>query len=147
MNFTGPGNAPVGYPNDPSRNDAFEVDGPGGAAFNKFAEHVYAFNWTPGKIDWFVDDQPIHSFSGEPQNMVASQSAKIMMNLWVFASSAAFGDPTKNTYPMVAKYDWFRFYKLDTETTYPCSPTPGCLPAADKTSSSQNNPKEVNYGK
>jgi hypothetical protein len=145
VNFTGPGNAPVGYPNDPGRNDAFEVAGPG--QFDKFAEHVYAFNWTPGKIDWFVDGQMIHTFSGEAQNMVASQSAKIMMNLWVFASSAAFGDPTKNTFPMVAKYDWFRFYKLNTETMYPCKPTPTCLPDADKTASSQNNPKEMMYGK
>jgi beta-glucanase (GH16 family) len=146
VNFMGPGNSPVGYPNDPGRNDAFEVNGPG--QFDKFAEHIYAFNWTPGKIEWFVDGTSIHTFTGEPQNMVSSKSAKIMMNLWVFGSSAAFGDPTKNTYPMTAKYDWFRFYTLDgMETMYPCKETPGCLPAEDKTGSSQNNPKEVNYGK
>jgi hypothetical protein len=71
------------------------------------------------------------------------------MSLWVFGGSGAFGDPSKNTYPMVAKYDWFRFYELDSELepTYPCDATPGCLPAEDKTVSSQNNPKEVSYGK
>ena len=74
-------------------------------------------------------------------------SFRILMNsLWIFASSAAFGNPAQNQYPFSAKYDWFRFYKLDSETTYPCSPTPACLPAEDKTKSSQNNPKEQAYG-
>lgn len=145
VNFTGPGGE-VGYPNDPARNDAWEAAG--GAGFDKFAEHVYAFNWEPGKIEWFVDGESIHTFTGEPENQVSNKSAKIMMNLWVFGGSGAFGDPTKNTYPMVAKYDWFRFYKLDSamEPSYPCAATPGCLPDEDKTASAQNNPKEVNYG-
>ena len=60
---------------------------------------------------------------------------------------SAFGDPAKNTFPMVAKYDWFRFYQYDMDKMYPCTGTPGCLPADDKTASSQNNPKEQNYGK
>lgn len=145
VNFSGPG-GPVGYPNDPARNEAWEASG--GVGFDKFAEHVYAFSWTPGKIEWFADGNLIHTFTGEPMNPVSDKSAKIMMNLWVFGGSGAFGDPTKNTYPMVAKYDWFRFYKLDgaMEPTYPCIATPGCLPEEDRTTSSQNNPKEVNYG-
>ena len=72
------------------------------------------------------------------------------MNLWIFFSNAAFGDPTKNTYPFVATYDYFRFYKWNQETTYPCSPTPTCLPATDYqvkgvTEGSQNNPNETGY--
>lgn len=145
VNFTGPGNAPVGYPNDPARNDAWQASP--GSTFDMYTEHVYAFNWTPEKIEWFVDGVSIHSFTGEPQNLISTKSGKIMMNLWVFGSSAAFGDPSKNVFPMVAKYDWFRFYKLDSDATYPCVGTPACLPADDKTASSQNNPKEVNYGK
>jgi beta-glucanase (GH16 family) len=146
INFVGPGGQ-VGYPNDPARNDAWEASV--GAGFDKFAEHVYAFNWTPEKVEWFVDGKSVHTFTGEPQNLISTKSAKIMMNLWVFGGSAAFGDPTKNTYPMAAKFDWFRFYRLadvTQEPTYPCSPAPACLPAADKTKSSQNNPKETNYG-
>ena len=127
----------------PTRAEA-SVDGP--ANFKSYEEHIYAFNWTPGKIEWFVDGMSIHTFMGEPQNQVSTKSAKIMMNLWIFGSSAAFGNPAQNQYPFSAKYDWFRFYKADAETMYPCAPTPACLPAEDKTTSSQNDPKETNYG-
>lgn len=122
----------------------WDVTGPG--AFNMYDEHVYAFNWTPTKVEWFVDGQLIREFTGTGAVPIPDKSTKIMMNLWIFASSAAFGNPAQNQYPFTAKYDWFRFYKLNTETTYPCSPTPACLPADDKTQSSQNNPKEMNYG-
>jgi hypothetical protein len=118
----------------------------GGGDFSIYDEHVYAFTWTPTGIEWFVDGVSVHSFAGTPEVPIPSLSTKIMMNLWVF-SGTTFGDAANNQYPFTAKYDWFRFYKLDTETTYPCAPTPGCLPDADKTSSSQNNPKEMSYGK
>jgi hypothetical protein len=70
-----------------------------------------------------------------------------MMNLWVFYNNSAFGDPSKNVYPMTSSYDYFHFYKLNTETTYPCSPTPGCLSKTngDYTAAAQNNPKETSY--
>jgi len=63
------------------------------------------------------------------------------MNLWTFDGSGLGGDPGANEYPFAAEYDWFRFYKLDTETTYPCAPTPRCLPAADL-DQSKNNPQD-----
>jgi hypothetical protein len=43
---------------------------------------------------------------------------------------------------MVSEYDWFRFYKWNEETMYPCTPTPDCLPAEDKHVNSKNNPEE-----
>ncbi len=106
--------------------------------------HTYAFEWTPTSVTWFLDGVMIHQFSGSASDPIPTKSAKIMMNLWIFGSSAAFGDPSKNVYPFAASYDYFRFYKLNTETTYPCSPTPSCLTAAD-TAFSQNNPNEANY--
>ena len=52
------------------------------------------------------------------------------MNLWIFAMAGGFGgDPTRNQYPMAAEYEWFRFYKWDQETRYPCADPPGCLRA------------------
>jgi hypothetical protein len=67
-----------------------------------------------------------------------------MMNLWVF-SGTAFGNGANNVYPFKSEYEWFRFYKPNTgESTYPCSPTPGCLPADDK-DYAQNNGTEQNY--
>jgi hypothetical protein len=67
-----------------------------------------------------------------------------MMNLWVFASAAAFGDPTNNVYPFHADYDWFRFYKWDTEPMYPYDNPKTQLPPGD-VDFSQNNPSELVY--
>jgi hypothetical protein len=92
----------------------------------------------------------VHTFAGTANDPIPSLSAKIMMNLWIFALNTAnpgqtpFGNPTLNQYPFSSTYDYFRFYKWSQETTYPCTPTPTCLSAAD-VMDSQNNPNEPNY--
>jgi hypothetical protein len=64
------------------------------------------------------------------------------MNLWVFTNDAlGGGDPADNTYPITGTYDWFRFYRWDGDTNYPCEGAPGCLPDADL-ELSKNNPKD-----
>jgi beta-glucanase (GH16 family) len=99
---------------------------------------VYAFNWTANKVEWFLDGQSILAMTtGIPQ-----LSAKIMMNLWIF-SGDHFGPSSMNQYPIKATYDYFRFYKLDSEAKYPCAAPPGCLDAADHTVSSQNHINET----
>ena len=113
------------------------------AAFKVVETHTYAFEWTPTAIKWFVDGALVQTFAGTVSVPIPTNSAKAMMNLWVFSSAAAFGDPAKNVYPFQADYEYFRFYRWNQETTYPCSPTPSCLPAAD-TDFSRNNPNEVN---
>jgi hypothetical protein len=67
-----------------------------------------------------------------------------MMNLWVFASAAAFGNPANNTYPFTSEYDWFRFYKSDAETMYPVADPKTGLPAGD-VDFSRNNSAETTY--
>jgi beta-glucanase (GH16 family) len=127
----------------------------GGAGYANNQWHTYAFEWLPTGITWYLDGKALPAtaarggyvngvYTGMASDPIPSKSAKIMMNLWIFGSSAAFGDPAKNKYPFSATYDYFRFYKSNTETTYPCSPTPSCLPAAD-VMDSQNNPNEPNY--
>ena len=117
------------------------------AGYNISQEHVYAFNWTPTKVDWFLDGQLINSTTGSAADPIPNLSAKIMMNLWIF-SGDAFGAGVNNKFPFHATYDYFRFYKLDgaDEAKYPCPTPPACLDAADKTVSAQNNPNEMNYG-
>jgi hypothetical protein len=69
---------------------------------------------------------------GKNSLAVPKESTKIVMNLWVFTSKdLGGGDPALNTFPIAGQYDWFRFYKWNQDTTYPCTATPGCLPAAD----------------
>ena len=132
----------VGYPADKA--SAWDLAQAGGYAITQ--EHVYAFTWTPSSIDWYLDGVSIKSYAGTGAAAIPTLSTKIVMNLWVFGSSAAFGDGANNKFPFTAEYDYFRFYKLNSETKYPCSPTPACLDAADKTASAQNNGTEVNYG-
>lgn len=138
---------------------------PGGGAWDadvaglvQHEDHIYAFTWTPDAINWYVDNSttPVKTWTkaqgvnGDPNKPdIPNLATKIMMNLWVFKLATAFGDPSKNVFPMQAEYDWFRYYQLDTEKMYPCSPTPACLNKTngDYTAASQNNPKESPYVK
>ncbi|HEX2880239.1 MAG TPA: hypothetical protein VHO25_11975, partial [Polyangiaceae bacterium] len=69
---------------------------------------------------------------GKNNLKVPTDSAKIVLNMWVFTSSAlGGGDPANNSYPIVGYYDWFHFYKWNGDDTYPCEGAPACLPEAD----------------
>jgi len=137
----------TGYPAGNASPFSIKAATKGVANYAITQEHVYAFNWTPTKVQWFCDNQLITEFSGTGNVPIPSLSAKIMMNLWVFSGNT-FGEGSNNKFPFKATYDYFRFYKLDgaDEPKYPCAAPPGCLDAADKTTSAQNNPTEVNYG-
>lgn len=99
--------------------------------------HTYAFEWTEGSVKWFVDDSatPFREVQGmTPDNVaVPEKSGKIMMNLW---TGGFGGDPSGSDFPLVSEYEWFRFYKWDTETTYPMDPA--ALPQTDKDGSKNN---------
>jgi beta-glucanase (GH16 family) len=136
---------PVGVPGYPG-GAAFDAD-PMNPNYVQTDFHTYAFEWTTAGIKWYADNKNIHSFAGGTGNgggnpKLPSLSSKIMMNLWIF-KGAHFGDPAPNVYPMHAEYEYFRFYKATGET-YPCTPTPTCLMAAD-TKFAKNNTDETTY--
>jgi len=108
--------------------------------------HVYAFEWQPTFIKWYVDGTLVRTKMATAAVPIPDQSAKIFVNLWIFGSDNAFGGntPENNVYPLTATYDYVRFYKLnDTamEPTYPCAPTPTCVLRADNLES-KNNPND-----
>jgi beta-glucanase (GH16 family) len=111
--------------------------------YHNYDEHIYAFEWTPTLITWYVDGVVSHTYAGAANDPIPPMSAKIMMNLWVF-SGTAFGAGVNNKFPFSSEYEYFRFYKSNSETTYPCSPTPMCLPFTDL-DFAQNNAMETNY--
>ena len=105
--------------------------------------HDYAFEWLPDSITWYVDGEVIRTYGTSEKRPIPDLSAKIMMNLWIFNGTAAFGGPEieNNQYPMTAEYEWFRFYKWDGDT-YPCEAmNETCMTAADIASGlASNNP-------
>jgi beta-glucanase (GH16 family) len=98
--------------------------------------------WLPTKVTWYVDGVVLRSNNNTAPG-IPTLSAKIMMNLWVFGSAGAFGNPANNKYPFHSTYDWFRYYKWDMETTYPMD-DPTKLPQTDVIYS-QNNSNETHY--
>ena len=88
-----------------------------------------------------VKPTAVRTFAGGASPPIPNKSAKIMMSMWVFGGSYAFGgvDGEKNVYPFTSEYDFFRFYKQDGET-YPMETT--ALPAEDL-NKSKNNPTET----
>lgn len=110
----------------------------GGNARSEF--HTYAFEWLPNRVSWFVNGRKIREVhSGH--HKIPTLSAKFIMNLWIFGPKANFGGKhiNNNQYPMVAEYDWIRFYKWDGDQHYPCAGmTDGCLSSDDQYLSANN---------
>lgn len=90
---------------------------------------VYAIEWTPNYIAWFMDGVEVrrltnaylaaHSPAPNSVNMgmpahIPTNATQIMMNFWIPTPAVGpgfGGDPAGNQYPMVAEYDWFRYYE------------------------------------
>lgn len=102
--------------------------------------HDYAFEWLPDRITWFLDGEVVSERKTGDGLPIPELSAKVMMNLWVF-DGGGFGGPdgVNNTYPMHTEYEWFRFYKWNDDTEYPCmAMNETCLKETDKDLSSNN---------
>jgi hypothetical protein len=123
--------------------DAGNLAPPGQPSFSIQMPHTYMIEWLPTRVTWYVDGRLLRTNNNTAPG-VPTLSAKIMMDLWVFASAAAFGNPANNVYPFSSSYDWFRFYKWDMDTTYPVADPHTQLPQAD-TQYSQNNPDETGH--
>jgi len=102
--------------------------------------HTYVIEWLPTVVNIYVDPdtnpKPIRRYLSEKGRRIPELPGKVMMNLW------AYKDLDKNTYPMVYKIDWVRFYKSNLERgNYPCANPPLCLLPAD-VDYSKNNPND-----
>eukprot|EP00928_Gymnodinium_smaydae_P075995 TRINITY_DN58_c0_g1_i1.p1 TRINITY_DN58_c0_g1~~TRINITY_DN58_c0_g1_i1.p1 ORF type:complete len:1537 (-),score=346.89 TRINITY_DN58_c0_g1_i1:167-4777(-) len=109
--------------------------------FNARAKfNTYAFEWLPDRITWFVNDEVVRVHKGG-RVPIPGLSTKIMMNLWVF-NGGGFGGPQvgNNRYPMHNEYDWFRFYKWDKDSKYPCAAMDESCLTEDDMYLTSNNP-------
>lgn len=111
--------------------------------FNARADyHTYAFEWLPDSIKWFVDDVEIRNFTKSGNVSVSTLSQKILMSMWLWIDDGwIFGGPdgANNKYPLKVEYDWFRYYKWNMDSLYPCAGmTTDCLTEDDMYLSSNN---------
>ena len=91
---------------------------------------VFAIEWVPDAIRWYVDGELIKTLSADdvdcdpacvaPQEFptpIPDNPTTILMNFWIpndIIQNEFGGNKGRNTYPMYAEYDWFRYYELDT---------------------------------
>ncbi len=74
------------------------------------AFHVYAFEWEPGVIRWFVDGEQV--LESQDPAQVPYLPQQLMMNIW--ATNAAWAGPLDpSALPAEAQYDWVRVYRRD----------------------------------
>lgn len=72
------------------------------------AFHVYAFEWTPDYVAWFVDGYEVFRDTGE-HIATLNRPQKIMMNIWqpIWLDWVGALDP--NRLPVYGYYDWIRY--------------------------------------
>lgn len=72
--------------------------------------HVYAFEWTPTYVAWFIDGVEVFRQT-DPQIASLSRDQKIMMNIWNPSYEDWVGTWSDNSLPFFAYYDWVSFYE------------------------------------
>jgi len=103
---------------------------------------TFAFEWLPSGITWYLDGNVIGQHPADSSLKVPDLSTKIIMNLWIFSDLWDFGgrEGFNNRYPMHSEYDWFRFYRWDGDTSYPCNDASTSCLTEDDQFWSKNNP-------
>ncbi len=78
--------------------------------FNPYADyHVYAFEWTPFYVAWFIDGKEVYRQTDSHVGTL-NKPQKIMMNLWVSDAADWVGSWNDYSLPAFAYYDWVKYY-------------------------------------
>lgn len=82
--------------------------------------HVYAIDWRPGRIQFFVDGKLKREINKEEIDQAGgnypNEPAALIMNFWQPSQKIAKwfgGEWSLDQLPLIAEYDWFRFYQLE----------------------------------
>ncbi len=70
--------------------------------------HIYAFEWTPTSVAWFVDGKEVHRQAGAHIEAL-KYPQKLMMNVWNPAYANWAGAWNANVLPAFAYYDWVSY--------------------------------------
>ena len=78
---------------------------------NPFADfNVYAIEWTPSYIAWFVNGEEIYRQTGTHVQTV-NRPQKLMMNIWNPIYEDWVGEWSDDFLPAFAYYDWVAYYE------------------------------------
>jgi len=72
------------------------------------AYHVYAFEWTPEYVAWFIDGEEAHRQTGAHIEQL-NREQKIMMNIWPPQYKDWVGTLDSKTLPLFAYYDYVSY--------------------------------------
>ncbi|MCK9279690.1 MAG: family 16 glycosylhydrolase [Melioribacteraceae bacterium] len=78
------------------------------------AFHIYAIEWTPTYVSWWVDGFEIYRDSAERIQTLNLPQA-IMMNFWIPNSVEWAGAFSPSALPLYAYYDWIKYYEYTPE--------------------------------
>ncbi len=73
------------------------------------AFHIFAFEWTPDYVAWFVDGYEVYRQT-ESHVSTLSREQKIMMNIWQPTAVAWAGAFDPASLPLYGYYDWVKYY-------------------------------------
>ena len=101
------------------------------APYNPRDAHVYAFEWLPKSVKWFVDGKLVRTY-GEGGTTkagveISQMSTKVVMNFWIMAGGVVGGAGAANEYPIETKFDSFRYYRWDNDGDKKTYPEVPCL--------------------
>ena len=71
--------------------------------------HVYAFEWTPSYVAWFVDGDEVYQQTGS-HIQALDKAQKIMMNIWPPDYAGWVGTLDPDDLSVYAYYDWVKYY-------------------------------------
>lgn len=71
--------------------------------------HVYAFEWTPNYVAWFVDGVEVYRQTGS-HIPTLNKPQKLMMNIWNPEAVNWAGNFYPDALPAFAYYDWVKYY-------------------------------------
>ncbi|MBO8130721.1 MAG: family 16 glycosylhydrolase [Candidatus Marinimicrobia bacterium] len=76
--------------------------------------HIYAIEWMPNYVAWYIDDISKHIQVGQ-HIAELNKPQKIMMNLWQSTDKNWVGQFDDSILPKYAVYDWVKYYEYDPE--------------------------------